>query len=166
EVLRLAKEVLLEAHRRTIVPGRALLEERAGRYLRELSGTAYDRLAVDEHTLAPRVWVGPPKEWAEVVSGEIGSGAVDQCYLALRRALLDLLCEKRRPPLFLDDPFLAYDEHRMVSALGLMRELGRDRQIFLLTCRADYHRYADHLIVLEEARTPVSLAEGSPQREI
>jgi len=163
EVLRLTRAVLFEAHRSTIVPGKALLEERAGHYLRALSAGAYDRVVVDEHTLAPRVWVGPPKEWADVAIHEVGSGAVDQCYLALRLALLDVLCDDRRPPLFLDDPFLAYDEHRMVAALRLLRELGRDRQIFLLTCRADYHRYADHLIVLEDARAPIPLAEGSPR---
>lgn len=153
EVLRLAGGVLLEAHRQTIVPGKALLEERASRYLRELSGGAYDRVVVDEHSLAPRVWVGPPKEWAEVdaASREIGSGAADQCYLALRLALIDVLCDDRRPPLFLDDPFLAYDEGRKSSAMRLLQDLARDRQIFFLTCREDYHRYADHLILLDAA---------------
>lgn len=155
EILRLTREVLLEAHRCTIVPGKALLEERAGRYLSNLSSGAYDRVAVDENSLAPRVWVGPPKEWADVAAREIGSGAVDQCYLALRLALIDVLCDDRRPPLFLDDPFLAYDEERQGAAIRLLRELARDRQIFLLTCRGDYRAYADHLIVLGEISTAV-----------
>jgi uncharacterized protein YhaN len=90
-----------------------------------------------------------------VETHEIGSGGVDQCYLALRLGLVDLLCRGRRPPLFLDDPFLAYDEGRAAAALRLLREQGRERQIFLLTCRGEYDRYADHLIVLEEARTPI-----------
>jgi len=34
---------------------------------------AYDRVAVDEHALAPRVWVGPAKGWAEVASREIAA---------------------------------------------------------------------------------------------
>jgi uncharacterized protein YhaN len=155
EVLKLTRDLLGEAYRHTIVPGRVKLEELAGGYLRALSGGTYDRLSVDEQTLAPRVWVGPPKDWAEVETREIGSGGVDQCYLALRLGLVDLLCRGRRPPLFLDDPFLAYDEGRAAAALRLLREQGRDRQIFLLTCRGEYDRYADHLIVLEEARTPI-----------
>ncbi|HYM90361.1 MAG TPA: hypothetical protein VEW91_01860, partial [bacterium] len=166
EVLRLTRAVLFEAHRSTIVPGKAMLEERASRYLRALSDGAYDRIAVDEHSLAPRVWVGPPKEWADVAAREVGSGAVDQCYLALRLALVDVLCPDRRPPLFLDDPFLAYDEHRMDAALRLLREFARDRQVFLLTCRADYHRYADHLIVLgelREAQAPMSATGTAPE---
>jgi len=150
EVLKLARAVLFEAHRSTIVPGKAMLEERAGWYLGELSGGAYDRVAVDEHSLAPRVWVGPPKEWADVAAREIGSGAVDQCYLALRLALVDVLCDDRRPPLFLDDPFLAYDAHREQSALSFLRRLARDRQIFLLTCRGEYHDHADQVIELGE----------------
>jgi uncharacterized protein YhaN len=153
-VLKLTRDRLLEAHRSTIVPGKAVLEERAGRYLRQLSGGVYDRVAVDEHTLAPRVWVGPPKEWAEVASREIGSGAVDQCYLALRLALVDVLCDDRCPPLFLDDPFLAYDEHRAREAMYFLRQLARDRQIFLLTCRGEYHKYADRLIVLGAVSAP------------
>jgi uncharacterized protein YhaN len=156
EVLRLARAVLFEAHRSTVVPGKALLEERAGRYLRRLSAGAYDRVVVDEQTLAPRVWVGPPKEWADVASREIGSGAVDQCYLALRLALVDVLCGDRRPPLFLDDPFLAYDEHRQHAALACLRDLARGRQIFLLTCRREYDRYADHLIPLGGLAAPLS----------
>ena len=153
EVLRLARAVLFEAYRRTIVPGKSLLEERAGRYLRALSDGVYDRVTVDEHTLAPRIWVGLPKGWADVdeQTRELGSGAADQTYLGLRLALLDLLCGDRRPPLFLDDPFLTYDEVRQAAAMRLLRDLSRDRQIFLLTCRSDYHKHADHLIELEAA---------------
>ena len=160
DVLKLTRAVLFEAHRGTIVPGKALLEERAGRYLGELSGGVYARVAVDEHTLAPRVWVGPPKEWAEVESREIGSGAVDQCYLALRLALVDVLCTDHRPPLFLDDPFLAYDEHRERAAMGFLRQWARGRQVFLLTCRGQYHQYADRLIILGEVSTPAALSSA------
>ncbi len=151
EVLRLTREVLLEAHRRTIVPGRALLEERAGRYLRDLTAGAYERVSVDPHTLVPRVWVGAPKDWTAVSAGELGSAAVDACYLALRLALVDVLCGDCRPPLFLDDPFLAYDVVRLEAATAFLKRLARDREIFLFTCREDFHPYADHLIALEAA---------------
>ena len=158
--LRLTHDVLDQAHRATIVPGRARLEELASGYLRRLSDGAYERITVDEQTLAPRVWVGPPKEWADVSAREIGSGGVDQCYLALRLGLADLLAEGRRPPLFLDDPFLAYDEDRQASALAFVHALARDRQIFLFTCRTAYDRYADHVVVLsgDEPR-PTHLAD-------
>jgi len=148
EALRLTYDVLDRAHRATIVPGRARLEELASGYLRRLSDGAYDRIAVDEQTLAPRVWVGPPKEWADVSAREIGSGGVDQCYLALRLGLADLLTDSRRPPLFLDDPFLAYDDERQASAMTFVQALARDRQIFLFTCRTVYDGYADHVVVL------------------
>ena len=160
DALRLARDVLDAAHRETIVSGKAALEERASRYVRALSGGAYERVVVDEATLAPRVWVGPPKEWADVEAHEIGSGGVHQCYLALRFALVDLLCADRRPPLFLDDPFLAYDEDRQGAAMSFLRELARDRQIFLFTCRGAYNAYADQLIVLGGAQaTPADRNE-------
>ncbi len=155
EVLKLVRDVLDTAYRDTIVPGKVDLERRAGRYLCALSGEAYDRLEVDAQTLAPRVWVGPPKGWAEAAEREIGSGGVDQCYLALRLALVDLLClEHRRPPVFLDDPFLAYDETRQDAAMRFLCELARERQIFLFTCRGVYDAYADRVFVLEDVRAP------------
>ncbi|HLJ58746.1 MAG TPA: AAA family ATPase [bacterium] len=151
KVLSLTREVLGEARSHTIVPGKTLLEERASAYVRRLSGGAYARITVDEQTLAPRVWVGPPKEWADVSAREIGSGGVDQCYLALRLALVDLLCERPFAPLFLDDPFLAYDEERQDATMRFLRDLAEDRQIFLFTCRGVYDAHADNLIVLDEA---------------
>jgi hypothetical protein len=152
DVLKLVQRVLAEAHRRTIVPGKEKLEQLAGEYLRALSGEAYSRLRVDPQTLAPQVWVGPPKEWADVAAREIGSGAVDQCYLALRLGLVDLLCQGRCPPLFLDDPLLAYDEERQSAAMDLLRQLARERQIFLFTCRGAYDSYADYVLPLGDAR--------------
>ncbi len=152
EVLKLTRDVLEEAHKYTIVPGKDRLEQRASEYLRALTRGTYERITVDAETLAPRVWVGRPKEWADVASREIGSGAVDQCYLALRLGLVDLLTEGRHPPLFLDDPFLAYDEERQAAAMDLLRALARDRQIFLFTCRDIYDADADHLLLLGDVR--------------
>ncbi len=155
QVLRLTRDVLFEAHRHTIVPGKERLEQLASDYLRALSGGAYARVQVDADTLAPRVWVGPPKldGWANVERREIGSGAVDQCYLALRLGLVALLCQDRRPPVFLDDPFLTYDEERQASAMGFLRHLARERQIFLFTCRGVYDAYADRVLVLGEVHS-------------
>jgi len=161
EALRLTHDVLDRAHRATIVPGRARLEELASGYLRRLSNDAYERIAVDEQTLAPKVWVGAPKEWAEVSAREIGSGGVDQCYLALRLGLADLLADGRRPPLFLDDPFLAYDDDRQASAMAFLRGLAQDRQIFLFTCRTVYDGYADHVVVLGERLPSTAPARSS-----
>jgi len=149
-VLTLTRDVLAEARGQTIVPGRAMLEERASEYVRRLSGGAYTRISVDEQTLAPRVWVGPPKEWADVSAKEIGSGGVDQCYLALRLGLVELLCEGQCPPLFLDDPLLAYDEDRQAAAMDFLTDLARRHQIFLFTCRTAYDARADHLTVLDQ----------------
>ncbi len=155
-VLRLTLEVLLEAYRHTIVPGKDRLEQLASEYLRALSGGVYSRIQVDAASLAPKVWVGPPKPdgWATVEGREIGSGAVDQCYLALRLGLVAVLCEDRRPPLFLDDPFLAYDEDRQASAMRLIQGLAGERQIFLFTCRSVYDAFAGRVLVLETAPVP------------
>lgn len=166
EALRLTHDVLDRAHRATIVPGRARLEELASGYLRRLSNGAYDRITVDELTLAPRVWVGPPKDWADVSAREIGSGGVDQCYLALRLGLADLLADGRQPPLFLDDPFLAYDDDRRASAMTFLRAIARGRQIFLFTCKTEYDPYADHIAVLGERPASAEPAPAAPSSTV
>jgi uncharacterized protein YhaN len=156
QVLRLTHEVLQDAYRHTIVPGKDRLEQLASEYLRALSGGVYTRIQVDADSLTPKVWVGAPKPdgWASVEGREIGSGAVDQCYLALRLGLVAVLCGDRWPPLFLDDPFLAYDEERQASAMRLIQGLARERQIFLFTCRSVYDAHADRVLVLGSAPVP------------
>lgn len=154
EVLALTRDVLHRAHTEIVTLGKERLEHLASEYLRGLSGGVYGRLRVDGQTLAPQVWVGPPKEWAEVAAREIGSGGVDQCYLALRLGLADLLSAGRRPPLFLDDPLLAYDDDRQAAAMALLRQVARDRQVFLFTCRSVYDAYADCLLRLDELVVP------------
>lgn len=54
--------------------------------------------------------------------------------LCARLALIDSLYEGEYPPIMLDDPFAYFDDERTKSALGLLRELGKRRQIIYFTC--------------------------------
>jgi hypothetical protein len=54
--------------------------------------------------------------------------------LCARLALIDSLFEGEYPPIMLDDPFAYFDDERTKSALGLLRELGKRRQIIYFTC--------------------------------
>ena len=55
-------------------------------------------------------------------------------YFACRVAIADLVTGGDLP-LFLDDSFVQYDDRRLRSMLSLLVELGRSRQIILLTCQ-------------------------------
>ena len=54
--------------------------------------------------------------------------------ICLRLSLTDALYPGDPPPLILDDPFVALDDENLGTALSLLRELGKERQILYLTC--------------------------------
>ena len=61
-------------------------------------------------------------------------GTRDLYNLALRLALVDSLYEIERPFIILDDPFTALDDKKTESALKLIKEFARERQIIYFTC--------------------------------
>lgn len=66
----------------------------------------------------------------------LSAGTRDQLYLALRLAVSAVLTDADDPaPLILDDPFLTFDDARTARAIMLLRTLGKERQVILLSCR-------------------------------
>ena len=60
-------------------------------------------------------------------------GTVDQLYLALRLAVAEELTPGI--PLILDDVLVRFDDVRMGSAVTILRELAKNRQVILFTCQ-------------------------------
>ncbi len=67
-------------------------------------------------------------------AGYLSTGLLAISDVCLRLALTDSLYPKDPPPLILDDPFATLDEENLITALALLRELGKERQILYLTC--------------------------------
>ncbi len=64
-------------------------------------------------------------------------GERDLYLLIARLAIVDTLYPKGMlPPIFLDDPFVAFDDGRAERALAYLRVLGEKRQILYFTCSA------------------------------
>ena len=61
-------------------------------------------------------------------------GTKDLYNLAARLALVDSLYEGEEPFIILDDPFVSFDDEKISSALKLLSDLGKDRQIIYFTC--------------------------------
>lgn len=154
EVLDLTGRLLEEARTISVYPAREMLERRAGEYMATATDGAYTRIAVDERSLRPQVWIPQAGTWKDTV--ELSQGTSDQLYLCLRLALLDVLTADRKAPLFLDEPFAHLDDHRRRNMLSLLSVAARDRQVVLFTCWAHYDQIAEKVIVLE--RTPVAPA--------
>lgn len=67
----------------------------------------------------------------------LSAGAGDQLYLAARLAICELvLPEEDAPPLVLDDALANFDDRRCETALRLLKEEGKKRQILLFTCHS------------------------------
>ena len=68
---------------------------------------------------------------------KLSSGTRDQLYLALRLAVCKVLLDQgdETVPIVLDDPFVNYDDRRAACGMKLLREIARERQVILLTCR-------------------------------
>lgn len=157
EVCKEALAGLTEARRLAEVPLRDVVEKRAGEYLAVATGGRYGQLAVEQETLKLSVWSKDAGDWVEAAEPHLSRGTVDLVYLATRLALVTVLTGGKRPPLLFDDPFITFDERRRSGALALLRELGRDHQVFLFTCGRQYDAVADRLIELTD-RT----AAGTP----
>lgn len=61
-------------------------------------------------------------------------GTVDQLYLALRLAVAEILTPEA--PFVLDDALVRFDDVRLASALKILRETARQRQVILFTCQS------------------------------
>jgi DNA repair exonuclease SbcCD ATPase subunit len=115
-----------------------------------LTGGRYRTVRVDEEG-ALRIITGDDRT---VAVGSLSGGTADQLYLGLRVALLDLLTGGQESvPLFLDDPFVQYDDERAEAAMEFLRDLSRRRQVVLLTCHRREVALAAgaHLLDLAEA---------------
>ncbi|MGN1031348.1 MAG: ATP-binding protein, partial [Butyricicoccaceae bacterium] len=68
---------------------------------------------------------------------KLSSGTRDQLYLALRLAACKVLLDEgdESVPLVLDDPFLTYDDERTACGMKLLRQIAKERQVILLTCK-------------------------------
>ena len=93
-------------------------------------GTAAFSLDLD---LSIRLNRGGSLKEAELFS----SGYRDLFSFCTRLALVDVLYERERPFMLLDDPFSNLDEHKLEKVLSLLRNMGNRRQIIYFTCQGN-----------------------------
>lgn len=133
KALETAMEVLTEASveiQRNYSP---YLNEAMGNIISAVTGGKYaDVMADDSLTLN----VQSPDIAEKVIPEQLSSGTADQIYFALRLATV-MLVEKdgETLPLFLDEPFVQYDEERTKNTLMFLNKESNKRQIILFTCK-------------------------------
>ncbi|MBQ8413851.1 MAG: AAA family ATPase [Clostridia bacterium] len=129
ETVLLTKKYLSEA--KDNMTSRYLGKTRAGfiKYAEKISGITGESFEMDTD-------FGITKQEGATTRGvdAYSRGTRDLFNLAARLALVDSLYEREKPFIILDDPFTAFDDTKTASALRLIKELGKDRQIIYFTC--------------------------------
>lgn len=74
----------------------------------------------------------------------LSNGALDQLYLSLRIAFIELLFKNEQYPIILDDAFIQYDDNRRKKALSLINKKVNN-QIIIFTCQNTEKKILDEL---------------------
>lgn len=82
-------------------------------------------------------------EWKPVSS--LSAGSIDQVYIALRLAIVELTAGNNNYPLVFDDSFVQYDKKRLSRILTYLSTL--DRQVIILTCHKRESRIMENLSI-------------------
>lgn len=147
--LGLAIDTLSEANTQLQTRFSPELGRMASEIMSSLTSGRYERLYFDKGFNASAKECDKPEARA-VLSLSDGTG--DEIYLSLRLAMCKLLLGGDDPcPIVLDDALANFDDKRCHSALELLRELARERQIILFSCHsreADMMRSADDVNVM------------------
>ena len=106
------------------------ITKRAQALLAQMTGGRYNGLTMgqdfslqaragEEDTLHDAIWRS--------------DGTMDQLYLALRLAVAEELTPNA--PLILDDALVRFDDRRMKAAVGILKDMSKDRQVICFTCQ-------------------------------
>ncbi|MEW6616203.1 MAG: AAA family ATPase [Thermodesulfobacteriota bacterium] len=95
------------------------------------------------------------KAWPKIIlSSKVNSsipiaslslGTIDQLYLSLRIASLELLGKGVTLPLMIDDSFANYDPHCQAKSLKILEELAESRQVIFFSCHPEYMEWGREL---------------------
>ena len=110
------------------------LGQRAAELFSLLTDGAYSDVALDRSFHLAAAPAGDPiRRDAQLLS----AGAGGQLYLAVRLAVCELVLPREdAPPLVLDDALADFDDRRCRTALRLLKEEAKRRQILLFTCHS------------------------------
>lgn len=134
DAIALAMETLEEANGELQNRFAPQLGQRAAELFSLLTDGAYSDVALDRSFHLAAAPAGDPiRRDAQLLS----AGAGGQLYLAVRLAVCELVLPREdAPPLVLDDALADFDDRRCQTALRLLKEEAKRRQILLFTCHS------------------------------
>lgn len=133
DAITLAEDTLREADAELQSRFSPELGRLAARYMSEVTGGRYEDVLISRDFSAK----ARTREDAVARDSEyLSAGTLDLMYLAVRLAACELALPEGEPcPLIIDDALVNLDEVRFQQAMELLKQIGRERQILLFTCR-------------------------------
>ncbi|MCC6963862.1 MAG: AAA family ATPase [candidate division Zixibacteria bacterium] len=131
EQLKIVARYLEEARRKVLKSSIEMLEDEASAILSQITIGTWNKVRLDRHHLTCEIshdGVG----WRSAAD-HLSRSASDALYLALRLALVKVLCGDNRPPLIFDEPLVNLDAMRRKEALRILRQFAANYQVLLLT---------------------------------
>jgi uncharacterized protein YhaN len=125
-----------------------VLQAEIGKHIAVITGGKYRRVEVDPETL--QIQVLSAEKGGLVGTSALSHGTVDQLYLVARLSLMRNIAGGCKPPLLLDDSFVAFDRERLNRAMRLVRAFSKEYQVLLFTCYDTFDSFADNLVNLEQ----------------
>ena len=114
------------------------LNKQASYYMSKITNGKYDNITIDE-----RLNITINNKKSLIPSSRLSKGTIEQVYMALRLAAADIIFEKEKKPILLDDAFVMYDNKRMGNTLKFMAE--SMEQVVLFSCHTREKVMADKL---------------------
>ena len=104
------------------------LNSQMSKMMEKLSDKKYTKVMTNDELVINVV----SPETEELISvNSLSGGTIDQIYLSMRLAAVTLLKRAEKVFSFLDEPFSQYDENRITKAFELLKDISKERQIFL-----------------------------------
>ena len=135
------------------------VERRVNAAIGQMTGGRYRRVAIDDGSLAIRVFSADRNDWLPIEA--VSDGTAEQLLVAARIGLVGFVTGGRLPPLVLDDPFAGYDDARAGRSFDLLRQLAAGQQIIYLTATNRFDAAAEAVVELA-GPTAVDGAGGPP----
>lgn len=146
EAVRQAIATIDEAKASVMTSVSAQIQPVIGERLARVTAGRYSDARVRSEDLG--VTVARPGTDQYVAVDRLSRGTRDQVYLAARLALVDRVCDGRKPPLIVDDALASFDDERARRMLELLRDFARGRQVLLFTWSDRYDSLADRVVDL------------------
>ena len=145
-VYEVARDFVSRARAETLLSATDLLQVEIQKNFEIFTGGKYRKVKVDEGSMDFWIYSEEKNDW--VRPEELSGGTVDEFYLACRLALVRFIYGETRPPLVLDDPFVNFDEPRLMQTLEVLSKLSKEHQVIIFTLRGTYDGIADKVIEL------------------